>query len=409
MRNIISTLLMLINIVNLFAQKNEYQSKEIDEYYKNRRALYSPFKPVDTEYILNFTPKYYEIKECSDGKKKEVLIDFETNKVHIQKEELCYEPYSPEKDSEPYSDSIFSKMSFHEYIIQDKQIGRVDEIQFLKFGKKDSIEAFIYQSPIFEYNEPGIWIGYSENNGKNWAYYYTGIVQRQPVFLKSYSQKPLIKEKGKLEIEACLLKQIFPYYNYQDPFPYECVKDGIYVTFDIDVISKDSDNDGLTDIVEEKLYTNKFDKDTDGDGIPDNIDVNPRKHYPKTEKTKIYEAYLNNQIDWEYNIGRLSLKDSIGYATDLTETVLIITDDEDLLAIEPQNYRVIFMTTNEYLEIQKDFNTGLNKIDISPLFKVKNKKNTYLMNHDADMCSASYLIRKRKKDWIIQFLSMVVE
>ena len=40
-------------------------------------------------------------------------------------------------------------------------------------------------------------------------------------------------------------------------------------------LSKDSDNDGLTDIEEHRLGTNPFKADTDGDGVPDGIDPCP--------------------------------------------------------------------------------------------------------------------------------------
>ncbi len=293
------------------------------------------------------------------------------------------------------------------------KIGKIDKTQILKYDKQDSIIAFIYKSSIYEnkyFGEYGIWIGYSENRGKDWSYYYTGIVQRQPLYLKSYSQRPLIKEKGKLEIDACLLRQLSPFYHPGGSPYYECVKDGIYVTFDIDVISKDSDGDGLTDIVEDKFYTNKFNRDTDGDGIPDNIDSNPRKYYPKTEKTRIYEAYLDEKIDWNNEEGRgmLLLSDAINYVTDSTETILIVTDNEDLFGVSPQRYRIIFMAPDEYVKNKNRFETELNKMHISPLFRVDGKKDTYKMNDFFNTWGGSYLIRKAKNKWIIQRLSFVI-
>jgi len=388
MKKIFLIFLTIIFYANLFAQEEKYPSKEEDEYYKNRNFV--PFKPLDTKFILGFKSEYYEIHET----------------------ELNYEPYSPDK-WRPYLDSILSKMSFSDYIKQKseseiKRIGNIDKEQILKYEKKDSIEAFIYESHKYEnIGGSGIWIGYSENNGKDWNYYYTGIVQEQPVFVKYYSQRPLIKEKGKLEIEACLLRQLSPFLLPGPGPSYECIKDGIYLVFDINVIAKDSDGDGLTDIVEDKLHLDKYNKDTDGDGIPDNLDTNPRVYYPRTEKSRIYEAILNDEINWKNKEVSGSLfKENTAYynVTDSTETILIVTDSKDLMGIQSKKYRVIFMTTAEY-QNTKVYNSELNTMGFSPLFKVDNKKDTYKMTYRFNTWGCTYLIRKTKKGWIIEPLS----
>ena len=70
--------------VNLFAQRDEYPSREEDEYYKNLERHYIPFKQLDMEFILGFKSEYYEIHEAESN----------------------YEPYSPNKYLTPYQDSI---------------------------------------------------------------------------------------------------------------------------------------------------------------------------------------------------------------------------------------------------------------------------------------------------------------
>ena len=293
------------------------------------------------------------------------------------------------------------------------QIGNICKTQILKHEKNDSIEAFIYESPQYEnffFGETGIWIGYSENNGKDWNYYYTGIVQKQPVFVKYYSQRPLIIEKGKLEIDACLLRQLSPFTHPAPPPSYECVKDGIYLVFDMNTIARDSDGDGLADIVEDKFYTDKYNKDTDGDGIPDNSDTNPRVFYPRTEKSKIYEAIIDNDIergDKKDVMGEtLVFKEDIVYATDSTETLLNVTDNKDLTGIQPRKHRIIFMTPDEYQKKGKIFKTDLNRMSISPLFKVDNMENTYKMNKSINTGGYSCLIRKTENNWVVEIISM---
>ena len=246
---ILAIIFLTLSVIALsilrIVQEREYSSKEEKEYYENYWKDLHSFELLDTALILDFQSEYYEIKEC----------------------ELNYEPYSSDKYSTPYFDSIYSIYDSNDYDwtnIEIEKIGKIDKTVILKYEKKDSIEAFIYES--YEYEKftfssesPGIWIAYSENNGEDWNYYYTGVSQKQPVFEKFYSQRPLIKERGKLEIEACFLRQLSPFSHPIPTVSYECVKDGIYLVFDMNVIAKDSDNDGLTDIVENKfLQTNSM-------------------------------------------------------------------------------------------------------------------------------------------------------
>ena len=382
----------IIFCVALFAQRSEYQSKEEDKYYKKLQKKHVPFKPLDKDFILNYKSEYFEIHE----------------------HELDYE-LSHEKYLTPYLDSIFSEMSAYEYEKQLFDFKRIEQIkdiyksQIIKCERKDSVEAFIYESRKFDnkrLGEPGIWIGYSENCGKDWNFYYTGIVQKQPIFLKYSFQRPLIKEKGKLQIDACLYRQLSAFED-RSMTAYECIKDDLYIVFDMDIITRDSDGDGLTDIIEDKLHLDKYKKDTDGDGIPDNSDTNPRVNYPKTEKTKIYETILYNIIESGVDNGfrKLMYKENPAYLTDSLETILIITDNKDLMGIQPSKFRVIFLSPKEYRKKTNGYQTELNELGFTPLFKVNGIKNTYKMNVYFNSGGWSYLIWKTKKGWAVEIIS----
>ena len=394
----IAVLLTIMFSTTLFAQGKKYPSKEEDEYYKNFESNFEPFKQLEEGFILDFQSEYYEIRECVSN----------------------YMPFLHDKYSTPYADSILSIIVSHDFEMQNKldfeTIGGINKVQIIKYEKRDSIEAIIYEDSEFEdiwFGETGIWIGYSENNGKDWNYYYTGIVQCQPIFLKYYSQRPLINEKGKIEIEACLLLQLSPFSHPVSSHSYKCVKDGIFIVFDIDVISKDSDSDGLTDIVEDKLYTDKYNKDTDRDGIPDNLDANPRVSYPRTKKTKIFEAILSYDLgskkrDW--SSGRLIFKrnNAVYYVTDSTETVLIVTDDIDLMGIKPQGHRVIFMTTDEYKNKASAYQSELNKMAFTPFFRIDNKRNAYKISYSYNTWGYTYYVKKTIIGWRVKIISTII-
>jgi len=377
--------------VNLSAQNKVYQSKEEDKYYKKLQKKYTPFKPLDKEQILRYKSEYFEIHE----------------------HELDYEQ-SLKKYLTPYLDSIFSEMSAYEYQIQlfdfsrNEQISNIRKSQIIKCERRDSIEAFIYESRKLEnewFGEPGIWIGYSENNGKNWSFYYTGIVQKQPILLKYSFFRPLIKEKGKLQIDACLYRQLSDFEHPGMP-TYECIKDNLYVVFDMDVITRDSDCDGLTDIIEKKIHLNKFKKDTDSDGIPDIIDLNPRINYPKTKKTKIYESILYELIESNIDNGirKLMYKENPAYLMDSLKTILIVTDSKDLMAIQPSKVRVIFLSSKEYKKNSNGYQTELNELGFTPLFKVSSMKNTFKINVSFNTGGYSYLVSKSGKEWIVELI-----
>jgi hypothetical protein len=400
MKKLILIFLVIILSANLYAQKNNYPSKEMDKYYKKLWRSFSPFFiPKSTISILNFKPEYYTIEKSKVG----------------------YEHYSTERLLTSYQNSLLERIDSNAYSMlgiesRMERIGNIATSQILKYEKRDSIEAFIYESSKYEnifWGEPGIWIGYSENNGEKWNYYYTGIVQKQPVYIKPYSQRLLIKEKGVLEIDACLLKQLT---NFSHPGPgpkYECVKDGIYVILDINIIAKDSDGDGLTDIVEDKFFTDKYNNDTNGNGILDNIDPNPRVNYPQTEKSKIYEAILNDEIVWENSgfisgKGKLIFKEDSVYVSDASQTTLIITDDKDLMGIMRNKSRIIFMTREEYKRNSKGYRTLLERRSLTPLFKVDGMKDTYKIGESSGTVNRTFLIRKTEDGWTIEIISFAM-
>lgn len=370
-------------------EQKEYSSKERDKYYKKQRR--KTFEKIDEKEIMDFIPTYYSLEKIQS-----------------------YTPYSDSLDSTPYQKNFFDSLSRDiNYIDKCEYIGETNKFNILKYEKKDNIEAFIYQDNKYEsftQEGKGIWIAYSSDNGKRWEYYYTGITQNQPVCLKWYSNIPLILKNRKLQIEACFLQQPAPYY-----FPglrpkYKLIQDGLSVILDLSVIGRDSDGDGLTDIIEEKFGTDVYNSDTDGDGIPDGEDLNPRKNYPRTELSKVYEAILDYNIIWDENgdsPGILQLdKSNETNETKSLKPVLIITDNKDIMGMNKINQRVIIFTPEEYKKPL--YETELDEIIITPLFKIDNKKNTYLIDTFIRSSVIEYLIRKTEKRWEIEVLVITI-
>ena len=372
-----------------FMEQNK--SSEEEAYYKNRE--FKEHEPLNPEVFSNYYDDFFKFVEVDN-----------------------YTPYNDTLCFTPYQDSVLHLGSDYWWSDSLRQyVGKIDRFQILKQEKKGNVEAFIYYDGKYEnlfFGESGIWVAYSDDNGESWSYYYTGIVQKQPLFVKWYSSYPLINEQGDLQIEACLLRQTSPFSHPVPTQSYQLAKDGLLLTLDLETLRKDSDGDGLTDIVEAKFRTDPNNADTDGDGVPDNLDLNPRFASQRTDKSVIYEAVLGNGVripfwgeEEEETILPIDATLETHYAVDTTETILIVTDDPALQNIQPKSYRVIVLTTEEYESTPRYFKNDLNKMYFTPLFKVDGKKDTYLFSYSFNTWGASYWVKRTDKGWIIVMTS----
>lgn len=263
----------------------------------------------------------------------------------------------------------------------------------------------------------GLWVAYSTDSGSSWEYYYTGFVQKKPLLVKWYSNMPLIDEKGDLQMEACLFIQdrtIGPWGMEH----FKLAEDGLLLTFDLQTLPRDSDGDGLTDIVEAKFHTDPNIPDTDGDGIPDNLDLNPRFSLPRTDKTIVFEVVLNDDerlsFTWggAYELIPLDEVTPPSYATDTTPTLMIVTDDPNLLAVQPTRMRIIFLTSEEYESEPHYYSDDLNGYRITPLFKADHLDDTFVFSMSSTKGSSwesGYYATRTKEGWDIGITFQIIE
>ena len=382
------TLLLLALLVPAFSfAQVDYESKEREEYYDKNRH-YKPFEPVKKKVVANYHDDFFKFAKVDN-----------------------YTPYNDTLFFTPYQDSV----EFHS--VARQYIGGIDRFRILKHEKKGKVEAFVYYD--FKYvetftGEPEIWVAYSDDNGESWSHYYTGIVQKQPLFVKWYSSYPLINEQGDLQIEACLLRQMSSFILPFGAPSYQLVKDGLLLTLDLKTLRKDSDGDGLTDIVEAKFRTDSNNDDTDGDGIPDNMDMNPRFASNRTDKSIIFEALINDDEDICYgfkdceSVLSIDERPEVHCVVDTTETILIVTDELGLQNIQPKSYRVIILTTEEYESNPRYFQNDLCRMRISPLFKVDGEKDTYIFDYGFNTWGSGYWVKKTEKGWRIVQTYMII-
>lgn len=373
------TLLLIALLVPAFAmaQGEEYKSKEKDDYYRAWRENYEkdnkPFSPMDKSEIKAYKNAFFDCKEIKR--------------------------YTPYQESEEYQKFYFESLKPR---LDDSPelAARVHKWQVVRYEKKDSVEAIVYKSNRYDECEPGIWVAYSEDKGKSWTFYYTGITHCQPLCFKPQSKKPLFNEQGDLQLEACLLRQISPFWMGHGA-DYELVKDGLLLTIDFETLCKDSDGDGLTDIVEAKFMTDPLNSDTDDDGIADGLDMNPRMSVPRSEKTAVFEHLVDHRF---HDTIPLAIPE-MTYADEKTSVVMIVTDNPDLQAVQPKTKRVIILTEEEF-EKQGSFFNPLNRLHISPMFKVDDEDDTYLVSITDYRGSHDCVVRKTGDGWTMEVISV---
>ena len=362
------SLLLLVPMLS-FAQDVEkaYRSKEKEEYHNDWVNNYKPWEPMDINEIQAYKNPFFEVKEMKK-----------------------YTPYKGSEEHQKY----YHKSLTSKFKASPELASKVDNKQIVKYEKKGLMEAIVYKRYEYPFaNEASIDVAYSNNGGESWTFYYTGITHGQPLCLKSRSKTPLFNEQGDLQLEACLLRQISqPTRGY--PLDYELVKDGLLLTIDLESLRKDSDGDGMTDIVETWYMTDSYDIDTDGDGITDDLDMNPRRSGLRSDKTAIFEHLIN----YEFTDTLLTIAPDVCYTSETTRTVMIVTDNADIYAVQPKSNRIIMLSAEEYENMRKYYQP-MRKMNVSPLFKVDEEEESYLVSIADDSGIWEFVVKKIDDGW----------
>ena len=413
MKKYLGLLLLLWTSALAFAQEEDFdfdaylakfKSTEEDQYYhrgEEKEWKYVPYKPVKKSKVRRYKNEFFEFKKIKDyttyDEEKRFHTPYQDSLWEVKQERM-------KRFLDTAADPRHS--TFDPFYIEPQFIGKIDRENILMHESHGDTEAFVYEE-----SELGIglsvWVAYSKDKGKNWSYYCTGINQKSPLFVKWYSKFPLFNSSGDLQIEACLMRKM------SDDWicaKYEVVQDGLLLTIDIATLQRDSDFDGLTDILEKKYYyTNPNNPDTDGDGVSDNLDLNPRWAVPRTDKTIVYEALINSdeQLGWcvwdEDTCALIPLDEvtAVHYPSDSTITYRMVSDDPNLVSIQPINDRYIFLSSEEYELLEKDYGDVWFFDNYSPMFKTDYLENTYVLSSGGLMGSAYYYAKWTEKGWKI--------
>ncbi|UQB67517.1 hypothetical protein [Epilithonimonas zeae] len=416
-------LILLFTLIVCFtkAQKNEgcksSQKTKYEDSLRDKWKTYS-FKPISKEDALKPLFGYIEIDYVNKPAKFEDIVD----SLHIQVKQILAEKKVDENDFEK---ELMIRDSLGK-IEAAKIIGNISKPFVIKSEKRANKWAILFED--FKYDEmlafgSGYWLSLSEDDGKSWKKYYTGLTGGKNYYFKKNSNPSLWRDDNHIQIEADIVRMTEERAHPMPP-QYETVKDNALIVLNIADISKDSDGDGLTDIEEKNLFLNPFSKDTDGDGIVDSEDMNPRFASTSNDFIKLYEGIMfgeNVQSDGKHPYEDRTIDLTNPLKKDekselqqdelledfhfLNTTKLLVTSDPNLQRINPKHYKIIILTPKEFEEYQNLHHSELEKLNYSPLFKCDKDSNSFLLDSSASYSGQTYKIQRTKIGWKIITIS----
>jgi hypothetical protein len=130
--------------------------------------------------------------------------------------------------------------------------------------------------PRGEVSAGGYWLHLSSDQGQHWeGPYYLGFAHQFPYVVQSASRVPAFDgDRVQIEVERREVDEstiTFPPVGLRA----KAVATDRFLSVDVTAVKRDSDGDGLTDLLEEKLVLDPMSRDTDGDGLSDRDDPLP--------------------------------------------------------------------------------------------------------------------------------------
>ena len=92
------------------------------------------------------------------------------------------------------------------------------------------------------------------------------------------------------------------------------------------------------------------------------------------------------------------------YPTDSTMTVTVVSDDPNLISIQPANDRFIFLSSEEYdaIKIKNEYGDAFyGMYSYSPMFKTDHLEKTYVFSIGGLMWNSLYYAKWTDKGWQI--------
>lgn len=393
-------LLILMNLVSCNQFNSNYRSSVRDAYNDSISKSWK-LKAFKVKKGVEVLPDYIKVISVT----KPVVLnrnfqrDFEDSLIKARKMDL--------------RDSKGMEKLWNE--VHKEKAGPIDKHDAIKHGNLKNNQAVIYTDNKFnDCFEDGYWIALSNDNGKNWKQYYTGLTVNKKYYFKNNSKIPLWKNSNSLQVEAVISKKISDRILPSISEKYGVVRDSIAIQLNVSEIIKDSDSDGITDIVENKMLLNPNNPDTDGDGIIDSKDKNPRFKSKRTSKSILYEILMQSYLYYEQDNFTIDLSNLPKIRKDIYNDrrhdliSIFVTDDNDIKGLDLKDETLIIMTSKEYEKYKLKYSYSFNIREYSKMFLCDGEDNVYIIDESSCSSGTTYLVKKTVKGWEVSILEMYV-
>ncbi|MBN9484983.1 MAG: hypothetical protein J0H46_16635 [Bacteroidetes bacterium] len=302
--------------------------------------------------------------------------------------------------SERYSSEMFNSDRAYTDTVAGIPSGYV-----LRYDSVNKMQFVVYVDNLYD-ESLGYWVGVSKDHGDTWARYYTGIGDCYPYYIKYRAAIPLIKNDSTLEVEVAEVARLSKGAFSNDPGRFGLVTDNLIMQINLYELTKDSDGDGLTDIEEEKSFTNPLSKDSDGDGVNDSQDRNPRRQIRINKYTALYKYLLNEKgicID-DSIVPFDGSKVNTNILSHGIAEFIIVTDDPGIAHVAVTNFTYLILSTKEWKLYKSKFISVPHRKSVTALKPVKGEKNQYTVDITENGGSGvRYTITEKKDHWVVKF------
>ncbi|HWW62547.1 MAG TPA: hypothetical protein VN181_14335 [Thermoanaerobaculia bacterium] len=263
--------------------------------------------------------------------------------------------------------------------------------------------------PIGELGLGGYWILRSRDGGQTWSRYFTGLRENAPYVIPPASTLPILDgDHLRIEVEVQEIDTesiTFP------PIGLRIARSqkGLYLDFAWDALTRDSDRDGMTDLLEERIVTDPNDPDTDGDGIADGADALPQVAFGgvRTPTAEILAAVLDG-----FNLGEGRIVEGVSAPPDtvcqvrtsnIGDATLFLIGDRAQFAPLTMSGRAIIFSGDEIEAYAKKFGpTYAGRINH---FVIDHTGTRAILNVDQSWTGTTYKLTKRENGWTVEVLS----
>ncbi|VAW00431.1 hypothetical protein MNBD_ALPHA05-280 [hydrothermal vent metagenome] len=242
----------------------------------------------------------------------------------------------------------------------------IDAYQLVRYAEEKGERQIIYFSSALdapgEIPAHGYWFQQTKGQGEAWDDpIYLGLQQHFPYIIVAHSKLALLSEGGlNIEVEA---REIDPSSITFPPVGLSLMREerNLFLSISLQDLVRDSDDDGLTDLVEFRLQMDAYSADTDSDGLTDSRDPLPLTAFdaqaPLSKKELAY-AILSVLVGYERQAivvsprspgAKVDLLDMVGAerAPNISDGGVFLKADPDLFAGVRTPFRLFIFSEEE--------------------------------------------------------------